>query len=201
MKRLFVLLLASFFSFAVYAQQQSFEFYYISHDRTTPVDQLCERLEYIYEDALSNEDYAVIFYFPNYDQHIEVKINLPGSNSQDFNKILRELRDKDAHENYPDHDYESIMNLINKYDFITDEGEPVYSSVRFCWYVTPYFWDWMNNESLIARLYFALELDQYKDYVTTEIWHSRDDGLQVDSRYPFGKKNLCKSMNFVLLPY
>lgn len=201
MKRLSILLLMVITSFTAFAQSQDFEFYYISHDRTTPVDDLCDRLEYIYENALGDESYAVIFYLPNYDEHIEVRINLEDDNRDDFKILVRELREKDAHENYAYHDYESIMKLINKYDFIDEEGNRQYSSVLFCWYVTPYFWDWGCNESLIARLYFTLELDKYRDNVSTQIWHARDDGLKVDGRNPFGNKNLCRQMNFMLLPY
>ena len=201
MKRLSILLLMVITSFTAFAQSQDFEFYYISHDRTTPVDDLCDRLEYIYENALGDESYAVIFYLPNYDEHIEVRINLEDDNRDDFSILVRELREKDAHENYAYHDYESIMKLINKYDFIDEEGNRQYSSVLFCWYVTPYFWAWGCNESLIARLYFTLELDKYRDNVSTQIWHARDDGLKVDGRNPFGNKNLCRQMNFMLLPY
>lgn len=201
MKRLSILLLMVITSFTAFAQSQDFEFYYISHDRTTPVDDLCDRLEYIYENALGDESYAVIFYLPNYDEHIEVRINLEDDNRDDFNILVRELREKDAHENYAYHDYESIMKLINKYDFIDEEGNRQYSSVLFCWYVTPYFWDWGCNESLIARLYFTLELDKYRGYVNTQIWHAQYDDLQVDERNPFGNKNLCRQMGFVLMPY
>lgn len=201
MKRLSILLLMVITSFTAFAQSQDFEFYYISHDRTTPVDDLCDRLEYIYENALGDESYAVIFYLPNYDEHIEVRINLEDDNRDDFKILVRELREKDAHENYAYHDYESIMKLINKYDFIDEEGNRQYSSVLFCWYVTPYFWDWGCNESLIARLYFTLELDKYRGYVNTQIWHAQYDDLQVDERNPFGNKNLCRQMGFVLMPY
>lgn len=201
MKRLSILLLMVITSFTAFAQSQDFEFYYISHDRTTPVDDLCDRLEYIYENALGDESYAVVFYLPNYDEHIEVRINLEDDNRDDFKILVRELREKDAHENYAYHDYESIMKLINKYDFIDEEGNRQYSSVLFCWYVTPYFWDWGCNESLIARIYFTLELDKYRGYVSTQIWHAQYDGLQVDERNPFGNKNLCRQMGFVLMPY
>ncbi len=201
MKRLSILLLMVVISFTSFAQDQDFEFYYISHDRTTPVDILCDRLEYVYENALNDESSAVIFFFPNYDEHIEVRINLDNDNRNDFRLLIRELREKDAHENYAYHDYEAIVNLINKYDFIDEDGNYQYSSVLFCWYITPYFWDWGCNESLIAKLYFTLELDKYKGYVSTQIWHARDDGLQVDRDRPFGNKNLCRQMNFVMMPY
>lgn len=188
-------------SISAAAQRQSFEFYYIAHDRTTPVADLCNRLEQVYETALSYDDYAVIFYMPNYDAPIVVKVNMPGDNRDDFKNIISELRLKPSHEIFADVDYENIISLINKYDFIDDNGRPTYTSVLFCWYVNPDFWQFNYNEELIATLYFNLELDKYIGYVETQVMHSIDDGLTVDEKYPFGTKNLCRNMNFMLLPY
>ena len=70
MKKYCLLLLMVVSTFSVFAQKKSLEFYYISHDRTTPVNRLCDRLQYVYEQALSDENYAVIFYFPNLEYHI-----------------------------------------------------------------------------------------------------------------------------------
>ena len=202
MKKYCLLLLMVVSTFSVFAQKKSLEFYYISHDRTTPVNRLCDRLQYVYEQALSDENYAVIFYFPNLEDHIEVKVNLEGDNRNDFDKILGALRGRDAHENYSYYDFETITNLMNKYDFITPDGGYAYSSVLFCWYVTPDFWRWGGNENVIAKLYFTLELEKYNDYVSTQVWHARNDGLVLENeKYPFGKLNLCKSMDFVLLSY
>ena len=187
--------------FAASAQNSSLEFYYIAHDRSTPVNDLCKRLEDVYKTALSYEDFAVIFYFPNYDEPIIVKVNLPGDNRDDFKKIISELRQKSAHEIYADIDYANIVDLINKNDFIDAAGNPRFTSVLFCWYVNPDFWLFQYNEKLIASLYFNLELDRYKGYVTTQVWHAAGDGLNVDKKYPFGSKNICSGMDFMLLEY
>lgn len=184
-----------------YAQNQSLEFYYIAHDRTTPVADLCQRLESVYETALTYDDVAVIFYLPNYDEPITVKMNLPGDNRDEFKNIISELRLKSSHEIYADIDYQSIIHLINEHDFIDADGNQTYSSVLFCWYVNPDFWQFQYNEKLIASLYFSLELDKYQGYVTNQIWHSEGDGIRVNKRYPFGAKNLCKGMDFMLLQY
>lgn len=188
-------------SFSMRAQSQSFEFYYIAHDRTTPVNDLCKRLEAIYETAMSYEDFAVIFYLPNYDEPKIVKMNLPGDNREEFKTIISELRLKSAHEIFVDVDYQNIMDLVNSHDFIDDSGERMYTQVIFSWYVNPDFWKFLYNEKLIAALYFNLELDKYQGYVTTEIWHATGDGLEVDKEHPFGTKNLCADMMFLLQEY
>lgn len=184
------------------AQTKSLEFYYIAHDRTTPVGDLCQRLEEVYETALSYDDFGVIFYLSNsYDVPFVVKINLPGDNRDDFRKLISELRLKSSHEIYSDVDHEYIMNLMNEHDFIDEQGNHTYSSVLFCWYVNPDFWRFQYNEKLIASLYFNLELDKYQGYFTTQILHASGDGLIVDRKYPFGTKNLCRTMDFMLLQY
>ena len=155
MKRL-ALILLMMIPIMGYAQNQSLEFYYIAHDRTTPVADLCQRLESVYETALTYDDVAVIFYLPNYDEPITVKMNLPGDNRDEFKNIISELRLKSSHEIYADIDYQSIVHLINEHDFIDADGNQTYSSVLFCWYVNPDFWQFLYNEELIASLYFIL---------------------------------------------
>lgn len=179
----------------------SLEFYYIAHDRSTPVNDLCERLEQVYYTAMSYDDFAVIFYLPNYDEPVIVKMNLPGDNRDDFKKLISELRLKSAHEIYADIDHATIMDLFNTHDFIDEAGNPTFTSVLFCWYVNPDFWQFQYNEKLIASLYFSLELNKYKGYVTNQVWHATGDGLQVDEKLPFGTKNLCKDMDFFLWQY
>lgn len=188
-------------SLAGFAQTQTLEFYYIAHDRTTPVNDLCSRLESVYETAMSYEDFAVIFYLPNYNEPKIVKMNLPGDNRDEFKTIISELRLKSAHEIYADVDYNTIMDLFNQHDFIDESGNPKFLSVLFLWYVNPDFWQFKYNEKLIASLYFNLELDKYKNYVTTQVWHADGDGLVVDNQLPFGTKNLCSDMMFMLQQY
>lgn len=200
MKRLLYILLLMMPLMAS-AQNKSLEFYYIAHDRSTPVNELCDRLEQVYYTAMSYDDFAVIFYMPNYDAPIIVKMNLPGDNRDEFKKIISELRLKSAHEIYADIDYENIEHLLNTHDFIDEKGEPAYTSALFCWYVNPDFWQYQYNEKLIAALYFNMEFGKYKGYVTTQVWHAAGDGLKVDKKYPFGPKNLCADMDFMLQEY
>ena len=178
MRKLIFTVLSLFIAVIGYSQTQSLEFYYISHDRTTPVNDL-----------------------PNYDEPKIVKMNLPGDNRDEFKHIISELRLKSAHEIYADIDYANIVDLVNTHDFIDESGTPTFTSVLFCWYVNPDFWQFLYNEKLIAALYFNLELNKYTGYVTTEIWHAAGDGLEIDKEKPFGSKNLCADMMFMLQQY
>ena len=111
MKRLLYILFLMM-PLAVSAQNKSLEFYYIAHDRSTPVNELCDRLEQVYYTALSYDDFAVIFYLPNYNEPVIVKMNLPGDNREEFKTIISELRLKSYHEIYADIDYQNIEYII-----------------------------------------------------------------------------------------
>lgn len=203
MKRLSLFLLSFLLPLAALAQSQSLEFVYVAHDRSTPVNVLCERLkENIYDYAVQDESQAVIIYLANADAPRIVRINLPGDNRDDFDNLLGELRYKSAHEIYPDVDQEEIVKLFDEVDFLTDSGRPSFISFKMTWYVTPTFWSLGYNESLIARLFFTLDLGSLPgSYFNLEVWHYRNDGLKYDEEMPFGPKNLLGDYSFFMFEY
>ena len=201
MKRLIYGILGLMVSVTALAQTQSLEFHYITHDRTTPAAKLCEKLEMAYESAASDQNRAAIFYMPNYDRPLVVKVNLPEENRGDFKIIIKELRLKPSHEVYADVDYERILDIFNVHDFIDEQGGYNFTSVQINWYVNPVFWKYRYNEELISALSFDLEFNKYPDYVNTIIWHAEGDGLDVNYEYPFGTKNLIGGSRFEFVEY
>lgn len=202
MKRFLPFLLLCLLPSLAAAQSQSLEFIYIAHDRTTPVNALCERLTEVYDYASQDEGQGVVFYLANADSPRIVRMNLPGDNREDLAGLLGELRYKSAHEIYPDVDQEEIVELFNTLDFLNDSGRPAFSTFTMTWYVTPTFWSLGYNEALIARLYFTLDLGSLpSNYFNMDIWHARDDGLKYDEALPFGPKKLCGDNPFFLLEY
>ena len=184
------------------AQSQSLELIYIAHDRTTPVNALCERLTEVYDYAAQDESMAVIFYLANADAPRIVKMNLPDDNRGDFADLLGELRYKSAHEIYVEVDQEAIIGLFDETDFLDVNGRPAFTSFKLTWYDNPSFGQQGYNESLIAFLYFTLSLDSLPGrYFNMEIWHARDDGLKYNEKMPFGPRNLCAKFPFFLLEY
>lgn len=177
------------------AQNNTLAFYYISQDFSTPIEKICEVLEDEYRTAISYDDYKVVFYLPNYDQPLIVKINTEDDNRSDFETLITEIRSKYTHDTSPYTDISNIVDIFDKNDFASDDLD----MVRMNWYVNPTFWTMQYNESLIASLYFILELDKYEDKVSIDIWHSSDDGLKINRRNPFGSKNLPGNWQFELL--
>lgn len=181
------------------AQDKTFEFYYIAHDYSSKVESICSMLEERYEVAMEYDDCAIIFYLPNGDTPFVVKMNLPGDNRRDFDQLIAELRMRYSHDTYVYVDLPQIVDIINKNDFIDDDGNFSFRSMRMAWFVNAAFWGMNYNESLIAALYFILELDKYQDYVTIDIWDTGDERIRIDQRYPFGQKNLTSNYSFSLL--
>lgn len=201
MRRFFLLSAVILFTLDLASQEKSFEFYYIAHDRATPVNDLCKRLQYVYDHAIEYDNKAVIFYLPNYEMPLVVKLNLPDSNPEAFSSLIRELRNKSFHEVYADIDFRNIMSLLDEYDFIDDSGRRNWSSVLFCWYVNSEFWRFGYSEKIIAAVYFCCEFEKYRDYVNYQIWHPSGDGSETGERYQFDSKNLCSDLKIVPLPY
>lgn len=204
MKKIVLTLVLSLFGAVIFAQElnKKLNFIYIAHDHSTPVDKLCDRLSDLYQTAKYEKDIAVIFYLPNSDEPKVVKMNLPGENPDDFPDILGELIQKSSHEVFPEVDIEKIPSIFNETDFVDAFGNPQFASFNITYYINPTFWMLGYNESIIAKLYFTLELDKLpKSYFKMQIWHSKDDGLIVDEKQPFGTKNLCSGFNFLLLGY
>lgn len=191
-------MLALILPLAASAQEKTFEFYYISHDYSTNVNEICSMLEEKYQMAIEFSDCSQVFYLPDRENPKIVKMNLPGDNRRDFDALISELRGKYAHETYVYVDIEKIIEIINDADIIDEEGTPLYQSANFTWFVNPTFWDLNYNESLISSLYFILDLADYKDYVTFDIWNASDERIDV-GRKPFGTKNLMGDVPFHLL--
>ncbi len=183
------------------AQYRTLEFFYIAHDYSTRVDAICDMLEEKYESALEFDDMSLIFYLPNGEQPKVFKMNVPGDNRQTFDEFIGELRS-----NYS-HDYSclyidkpNIIELFNETDFVNDSGQMNFSAVNINWYVNSEFWEMNYNESLIASLYFVLDLERHRDSVIFEIWNTGDDAINVNNEKPFGNKNLTGNYSIHILP-
>ena len=103
MKRIFLILLCVAAVLPSYAQivpaNQSLSFVYVAHDENTPVQVLIGRLKDIYNDALNYpEDYAAIFYLPNGEYPVVVRVNTANDNREAFVELVYELQSKRSHD-------------------------------------------------------------------------------------------------------
>lgn len=197
--KLINIFLALMFPLLASAQDKTFEFYYIAHDYSTKVNDICSMLEEKYEMAIEFSDCAMVFYLPDREHPMIIKMNMPGDNRSDFEQLLSELRGRYTHESYAYVDLENIMQIFEDAEVFSEDGIPLFQSIRMSWFVNPSFWSMNYNESLIASSYFILDLDKYRDCVNVEIWNSSDEKMSVNRKSPFGLKNLMGNYPFHLL--
>lgn len=212
MKKIVVLLAVLVFGLhAVTAQEnvnveeKEFTFVYVAHTTDVPLAKLVSILEEHYRNGVqfSND---VIFYLSNGVEPLVVKVNTKDDNKLDFEKIvIDELWSKRSHEIDPYADIESIITLLNETDFLREDGRLKYSSVVFDFFVSETFWTMKYNESIIAKLYFLLDINSIRKInpeLIFNVHYPSESNMQFEKDKPFGLKNLGKiNNNVILLPY
>lgn len=184
--------------------EQDLAFIYIAHDEYTAVQSLIERLKEAFADAINYpESRAVIFYLANAENPIVVQVNTKNDNQQEFNRIVDELQTKRSHNVEPMVDRARIQEIFNADDLIDDEGKGLYRSAEWTYYVNSTFWALMYNESVIASLFFIMDMEEMIEsgYLRVNIMHGADDTLPYNEESPFGSKALCASKKFLPMPY
>lgn len=184
--------------------QQDLAFIYIAHDEYTAVQSLIERLKGAFADAINYpESRAVIFYLANAENPIVVQVNTKNDNQQEFDRIVDELQTKRSHNVEPVVDCARIQEIFNADDLIDDEGKGLYRSAEWTYYVNSTFWALMYNESVIASLFFIMDMEEMIEsgYLRVNIMHGADDTLPYNEESPFGPKALCASKKFLPMPY
>lgn len=189
MKRLFLAFFISLSFLSLFAQSESYSFYYIAHDRETPVGTLCRKLQDVYNSALEYGN-AVTFYLPNGSEPIIVSVNTKEENHQDFPNIIKELQEKVSNEIYPDKDIEMIAGYFRDHPFINENDQLKYNEVSFYFYVTPLFWTMNFNESVIATLYWALDIKKLtsEKEVYMYVFSPKSNPIEVEE-HAFGLMN------------
>lgn len=203
MRKFVILCLLFIGNHLCYSQRQSLQVVYITKDYTTEVNPLCKELRDMFEFAERDDTQAYVFYLANSTSPQIVKVNLPGDNRKEFDKIIDALMSKSETIINPSTDVRQLVSVFNDVGLLDQNGSNYYQSVELQFYVTPTFWDLGYNEQIIASTYFALDLDsEWADgYVNMSIFHNIHDGLEVGEDHPFGKNDLCHNYKFFLLSY
>ena len=208
MKKIIILLTCLLATCQLWAQESAkkeLSFIYIAHDENTDTQALIQILKEQYENTIYYPDIrATIFYLANGDEPIIVNVNTPNDNRNEFNNLIISLQSQISHDIIAESDVANIIQLMNDNDIITDEGESVYEYVIWSYYINSTFWKLGNNESIIAKLYFTLEMEELikSRYLTQYIYYSKStDKIEYNLLKPLGNKNLCRGFDFILLPY
>lgn len=209
MKRIFLVLLSLMAILPLRAQivpaNQDLSFVYVAHDENTPVQVLIGRLKDIYNDALNYpEDRAAIFYLPNGEYPVVVRVNTANDNREAFGELVYELQSKRSHDVDRHTDLTRIQSILEENDIVDTDGKPRFRSVEWIYYINSTFWNLGYHEYIIASLFWIVDMEPLikSKYMHVNIFYSGEyDVVPFNKEQPFGDKALCRSMNFIPMPY
>lgn len=169
-------------------------FIYINHTTDTPVQMLCERLDNEFKSA-KRFNKPLIIYLANGKNSYIAKVGVDKADTDAYDNIIRALQERRFHNVAPKTDVLNIIDIFNHNDFLTEEGSLKYKSMTWEFYINQEFWDANYNEQIIARLYYALDLANFRDdFLHLMIYYSGEEEFVYDIEAPFGEKNLCKNL-------
>lgn len=199
MKRLFLVLLTMVFVIGLNAQSRKnkdFYFVYIDHETTTPVDRLCENIKDLRDNALETHSGLVIYLSNGFYPMISMT-NLPDasgnySGDEKFNDIIAALQEENSHDVNPTIDTKKIVEVLAQSELLSNSQSLLWSSATLDFYTGPTFWNLNCNETLLSRLYFALDIPevQENDELMFNVYKASTQELSVEEKHLFGLKNL-----------
>lgn len=202
-KRLSFILTLMFCSCAAaLAQEKTLRFFYIAHDENTISQKLIYELRNNYNDAVNSpDDVAAVFYLPNGNYPVVVRVNTNNENPKDFDRIVDELQTKRSHDVDVTTDLKTIPEIFNDIDRVG--GKPAFRNVEWNYYINSTFWELGYNETVIAALGWILEMPEAvsKDYLSLKFYCDESDILPVDTEQPFGTRDLMNGIKFIAMPY
>lgn len=171
------------------AQDRVLSIYYISHSTFTNERALINSLELV---RPLDESESAVFYLSNSERPYIAYINLPFE-ADTFDDIIRELNTKSTHEVYADVDCKKLCEIFDNIDQVRNE----FSMVVLNYYIDSMFWEFYN-QSIIAKMYYVLDMVENQDWLTMNIYFTEGDEPVIDEEEPFGPNNLCDG--YTLLP-
>lgn len=149
--------------------EQSFSFVYIAqgNGEEMPIQEMERKLETSWS-AIQRG--PVIFYLSRgMDTPMILKANMDEyadleKEREKFDEMIASLREGIQYSVDGAHDKQRILELLQEHDFVNEKGIPRYVSTNFEFHVGQDFWDFGNNETVIASLFFELNISQYIKY-------------------------------------
>ena len=205
MKRFVIMIIAILFvATPLMAQdaKKKLNFIYITHSDKTQTGRLIVRLREEFNRALRMKE-PTIFYLTNGRTPLVVQVNTSNDNRKDFGEIVYQLQSMRAHSVNPQTDIRTIMSLVEELRIDNESGAPLYSKINWEYYVNSSFWQAGYNESIIAKLYWILDMQQWEksNYMTMRIYYGEKDPLPINEDAPFGNKNLCAATKCIPQSY
>ena len=168
--------------------QQMFSFVYVAWDKSMSLQTLLDNMRDAYNHALV--DGPTIFYLSCGSQPVVVCVNTPNDNRDNYEEgLLEVLRQQIEYSVDGLYDKQRIHELLEENNFVDDNGNLKYKRTDFAFHVGQKFWDMANNETLIASLFFELDMNRYivSESFNANVYCPR--AMDMDVSHPFGVMN------------
>ena len=169
---------------------------YIAHDHYN--DAILNAVDDIFNTSAYNNNRSTYLYLANAENPLILKCD--SNHQKEFEDFRYAINSQLKHNVWPDVDIQKLLELFREDDFLSESGHARYSYFTLNFYITPSFWSYNYNESLIARLFWDLELPDKTDFVVN-IYHPENDGVTYDEEHMFGPKKLNGDYKVYLLTY
>lgn len=189
MKHILIFTVLFILSLQLPAQDKVLSIYYISHSTTTNEKALLNALELA---RPMSDSESAIFYLANSERPFIVYVNLPFEGDS-FDDIISEINTKSSHGVYPDVDCRKLCDIFDNVDKVRDS----FDFVNLNYYIDSMFWEFFR-QTVIAKMYYILDLAENPDYLTMSIYFTEGDMPEIDTEEPFGSYNLCEG--YEILP-
>lgn len=177
---------------------------FIDHEPSTPSSKIIAHIRRLRAQALENDN-ALIFYMPNDQNPFVSLVNLKDpegvrDTQEAFDRICEALN-LPSHNKEPWYDRKTFTNLIlNDFPILDNNHNLNFAAVRMEFYLTSEFWKLGYNESIIAPIFFSMNVQELlqKEF-NFDVYINPDDAPSYPEKQPFGKKNLGDINKYVSL--
>lgn len=187
--------------------EQPFRFIYIIHDGDSPVKEIVAELNKAENDAIefgqktmvwladdSNEDEPWLRSLIQREENDDYK--------SDLENIIIELQNENANSYKIESDIENIINFFNgEHSFLDENGNLIYESMTFDFYLTSEFFDKGYAAKLIQPLYIAFDIPRLKGVSFNVRVGGLNENKYLDNPSVFGEKNYNKINEKPVLGY
>lgn len=195
-KSIVFIFFALLFSWDVHAQDMELEINYIAHDHFNA--EFLDKVDEIYMINRGSRSRKTYLYLANADTPEILVCNT--AEQKEFDTFKYNLNSQLKHNVWPEVDLKKLVELLESDDFIDDNGNPLYSYFTLNFYITSSFWLYNYQETLIARLFWILELAD-KENVIVNIYHPEGDPIQYDPDNMLGVKRLNGDYNLYMFTF
>lgn len=169
---------------------------FIDHEPSLRVNDVITQLREIRTQALEN-DHAVIFYMPNNQEPYISMVNVGDKDdartSDDAFGDLCYALNQPSHNKDAYFDRKRFVDLFSEFNIIQSDGKIGFRNVRVEFWLTDEFWQLGYNESIVAPIYFALDVPKLiEQEFVFDAYLEIQTLKKIDQKHPFGLKNLSQ---------